>query len=40
MPKNVFPILTAKNGFHILNLHHKMYSYILKKVPVFLMPIY
>ena len=36
--KNGFPMPTAKNGFHILNLHNK--KYILKEVPFFLMPIY
>ena len=29
MPKNGFPMPTAKNGFHILNLHAK--KYMLKK---------
>ena len=29
MPKNGFPRPTAKNGFHILNLHPK--KYVLKK---------
>ena len=29
MPKNGFPMPTAKDGFHILNLHPK--KYIFKK---------
>ena len=29
MPKNGFPMPTAKNGFHILNLHPK--KYVFKK---------
>ena len=33
LPKNGFPIPTAENGFHILNLHPKIY--VLKKVPLF-----
>ena len=37
MPKIIIPMPTAKNGFHILNLHPK--EYIVKKYP-FLMPIY
>ena len=28
--QNCFPMLTAKNGFHILNLHPKIYIYIYK----------
>ena len=36
--KNGFPMPTAKNGFHILNLHPKIYT--LKKKILFLMPIY
>ena len=31
MPKNGFPMPTAKNGFHILNLHPKKYAF--KKIP-------
>ena len=38
MPKNGFPISTAKNGFQILNLHPK--KYVFKKLPFLLMPIY
>ena len=38
MPKKKgFPMPTAKNEFHILNLHSKLYT--LKKYP-FLLPIY
>ena len=37
MPKNGFPIPTAKNGFHILNLHPKN---TFKKILFSLMPIY
>ena len=33
MPKNVFSMPTAKNGFHILNLHPN--RYIFKKYPFF-----
>ena len=32
MPKNGFPMPTAKNGFHILNLHPK---YMYLKIPFF-----
>ena len=32
MPKYGFPMPTAKNGFHIFNLHPKKYMY-LKKYP-------
>ena len=38
MPKKGFPMPTAKNRFHILNLHPK--KYVFKKIPYFLMPIY
>ena len=31
MPKNGFPIPTAKNGIHILNLHPKRKKKYLKK---------
>ena len=37
MQKKGFPMPTAKNGFHILNIHPKKYT--LKNTP-FLMPIY
>ena len=33
MPKNGFPMPTAKNGFRILNLHYK--KYIFKNSPLF-----
>ena len=33
MPKIIIPMPTAKNGFHILNLHPK--EYIVKKIPFF-----
>ena len=33
MTKNGFPMPTAKNGFHILNLHPK--KYVLNKYPCF-----
>ena len=48
--KNGFPIPTAKNGFHILNLHPKKHTYIyiyikkkfsanlLEKFPIILFP--
>ena len=32
MPKNGFPMSTAKNGFHILNLHPKIY--VFQKSPL------
>ena len=38
MPKNGFPIPTAKNRFHILNLHPK--KHISRKNTLLLMPIY
>ena len=33
MPKNGFPIPTAKNGFHILDLHPK--KHVFQKIPFF-----
>ena len=33
--KNGFPIVTAKNGFHILNLHPKKHIFQEKRYPVF-----
>ena len=30
MPKNGFPMPTAENGFHILNLHSKKNMYLTK----------
>ena len=38
MPKNGFPMPTAKNGFHIFNLHPKIC--LFKKNTLFLMLIY
>ena len=38
MQKKGFPMPTAKNGFHILNLHPIIYTF--KKNTLFLMPIY
>ena len=35
MPKNVFPMPTAKNGFHILNLHLKN-MYLKNNLPIYL----
>ena len=35
MPENGFPMPTAKNEFHILNLHPKKYIYIFWKYPFF-----
>ena len=49
MPKNGFPTPTAKNGFHILNLHPKKYRFkksffffscqFTRKIPQFLVHI-
>ena len=40
MPKNSFPIPTAKNGFQIFNLHPKKVISKKKKKKKNLMPIY